>query len=77
MSKASSVKSGRQLRVQRLVRRLWRVITPHRHSIYTRCFDCQMWGINFPDDPKCGNCGSTNTVEYYPTGSPSPLPEAR
>lgn len=57
--------------LQRLVRRLWRVITPHRHSIYTKCFDCQMWGINLPDDPKCGNCGSTNTCEYYPTGSPN------
>ena len=38
----------------------------HQHSIYTRCGDCNAWGTNLPREKKCGNCGSMNTVVYYP-----------
>ncbi len=37
----------------------------NKHSVYTRCNDCLMWGINFPLDYKCGNCYSSNTTPYY------------
>jgi hypothetical protein len=60
--------------VQRMVRRLWHVLRPHKHSIYVRCLDCHTWGVNIPDDSECGNCRSRNTVEYYPCGSPNPNP---
>lgn len=36
----------------------------HRHSIYTLCFECQMWGINMPGNTKCGNCCSNDTATY-------------
>lgn len=35
------------------------------HSVYTRCFSCMTWGICMPQDNVCGNCGSTETVEYW------------
>ena len=51
-----------------MLRRLWRVFRPHQHSIYTWCMACHGWGINFPNDPVCGHCQSTETIEYYPVG---------
>lgn len=36
------------------------------NSIYTRCNDCRTFGICFPHDRKCGNCGSCDVVRYYP-----------
>lgn len=36
------------------------------HSVYTRCLSCGTWGICFPNDKVCGNCNSTETVEYWP-----------
>ncbi len=56
--------------LKRFIRRLWRVLTPHQHSIYIHCFECHAWGVNMPDDGKCSNCGSLHTSEYYPTGFP-------
>lgn len=42
----------------------------HTHSVFTRCLDCFMWGIDMPkkfiDASECGNCQSMNTVKYYP-----------
>jgi ribosomal protein S27E len=42
----------------------------HSHSLYVRCLDCQVFGINLPtlftEVSACGNCGSLNTVKYYP-----------
>src|SRR5438132_14265939 len=37
-----------------------------KHSIYTHCWECNMWGINFPNDKVCGNCSSEDTTTYYP-----------
>lgn len=38
----------------------------HNHSIYTHCWICYQWGVNFPNDKVCENCGSTETTTYYP-----------
>lgn len=38
----------------------------HNHSIYNLCHECKTWGINTPAYTKCGNCGSTDTTNYYP-----------
>lgn len=35
------------------------------HSVYTHCYECKMWGVNFPNDDVCGNCNSTDTMTYY------------
>jgi hypothetical protein len=37
----------------------------HQHSIYVQCRDCLMLGTPMPD-LECGNCGSGNTVLYWP-----------
>lgn len=50
------------------IRRLKHVLTPRKQMIYTKCKSCGSWGINFWYEYKCGNCGSENTVEYYPCG---------
>lgn len=43
----------------------------HTHSLYALCLDCNMFGIDMPtrfvDASVCGNCGSINTVKYYPS----------
>jgi hypothetical protein len=43
----------------------------HTHSLWVRCLNCQMWGIDLPtrfiDAAVCGNCGSLETVKYYPS----------
>lgn len=43
----------------------------HTHSLYVRCLDCRLFGIPMPtryvDAAECGNCGSMNTVKYYPS----------
>ncbi len=43
----------------------------HTHSVYTKCLDCNMFGIDIPrrfeEDGICGNCGSVCTVKYYPS----------
>lgn len=37
----------------------------NRNSVYTKCFDCHMIGINMPgNDKRCGNCLSENTKKY-------------
>lgn len=54
--------------VKAFIRRFRHISTKHRHSIYTRCLDCKTMGIGFEHDPFCGNCGSQNTIEYYPCG---------
>jgi len=38
----------------------------HKHSIYMHCWVCHTWGIGFPNDKVCGNCGSEETTTYYP-----------
>jgi hypothetical protein len=38
----------------------------HKHSIYIHCWVCHIWGIGFPNDSVCGNCGSEDTTTYYP-----------
>ena len=52
------------------LRRIWYVLRSPRHSVYVHCPICWTWGVNFPGDPVCGNCGYTPCVEYYPCGSP-------
>jgi hypothetical protein len=42
------------------------------HSIFTRCFSCQTFGINQPNESKCGNCGSDDTCVYLPIGKAAP-----
>ena len=37
----------------------------NKHSVYTHCNECKMFGINLPDDRKCGNCNSEDTNIYY------------
>lgn len=37
----------------------------NEHSIYTHCLNCYSWGINFPFEKECGNCGSSETLTYY------------
>lgn len=43
----------------------------HSHSLYVRCNECHTFGIpmdtNFTEAAECGNCGSMNTVKYYPS----------
>lgn len=41
------------------------VVNKNKRSVYTKCFDCLMHGINLPLNDICGNCGSKNTVAYY------------
>jgi hypothetical protein len=36
------------------------------HSIYVYCLSCSSWGVNLPGNKCCANCGSSETVEYYP-----------
>lgn len=38
----------------------------HEHSLFLRCLSCNRWGTPMPNDTKCGNCGSLDTVEYFP-----------
>lgn len=38
----------------------------HSHGVYTRCWSCCTWGINFPGEMNCGNCGSKDTSTYRP-----------
>jgi len=42
----------------------------HENSLYTRCLACKTWGIGLPvpfgKPDGCGNCGSYETVQYYP-----------
>jgi len=54
--------------VDAFVRRFVHIIKPQKHSIYTRCMDCKTFGIGYEHDCFCGNCGSQNTIEYYPCG---------
>lgn len=50
-----------------------REIPYHEHSasVYTRCLDCNMWGVDMPlpfiKASECGNCKSIRTVKYYPS----------
>lgn len=43
----------------------------HTHSLWTRCLNCFIWGIDMPtkftEASICGNCGSSHTVKYYPS----------
>lgn len=43
----------------------------HQNSVYVHCLECQMFGIPLPfkfNQPvPCGNCGSTETVHYFPS----------
>lgn len=38
----------------------------HEHSVYTRCSECQSWGINLPGETRCGNCSAEGGVLYVP-----------
>lgn len=38
----------------------------HTHSVYTKCGDCLMLGVNIPGYTECGNCGSSNTWQLVP-----------
>ena len=38
----------------------------HEHSVYTRCLECQSWGINLPGETRCGNCSAEGCVLYVP-----------
>lgn len=44
---------------------------PHSHSLYVHCLRCQAWGVPLPSSflaaVDCGNCGSLETVKYYPS----------
>ena len=43
----------------------------HTHSLYVHCLSCRTWGIDMPTPfvqaAQCGNCGSMETVKYYPS----------
>jgi len=49
-------------------RRLKYITKEHEHSIYVKCQSCGISGINLPYNDICGNCGSQETIEYYPCG---------
>lgn len=42
----------------------------HTHSLYVHCLNCRSFGVpeesNFTEAVQCGNCGSMETVKYYP-----------
>lgn len=38
----------------------------HSHSVYDKCPQCLMFGINLPASHSCGNCGFDPTFRYYP-----------
>lgn len=42
----------------------------HTHSLYVHCLKCKSFGVPQPSDfieaVECGNCGSMDTVKYYP-----------
>jgi hypothetical protein len=38
----------------------------HEHSLFLRCLNCNIWGTPMPGDTECGNCGSFETVQYFP-----------
>jgi len=38
----------------------------HQASVYTRCHECHIWGINLPGNTRCGNCGGDSTTLYRP-----------
>lgn len=43
----------------------------HTHSLFVRCLNCWMFGIDLPtqfiEAAICGNCLSSETVKYYPS----------
>ena len=43
----------------------------HTHSLFVRCLACKTFGIDMPTEftqaVECGNCGSLETVKYYPS----------
>jgi hypothetical protein len=42
------------------------LIGMNKHCVYSRCYECQSWGINFPLDNRCGNCNTERpTTTYY------------
>ena len=47
---------------------IWYYLTIKDSSLYTYCFKCGMFGIDFPHDPsigsRCGNCLSLLTFRH-------------
>jgi uncharacterized OB-fold protein len=41
------------------------LIEKNQHTVFTACINCGFWGVNFPLERACGNCGSLDTITYY------------
>jgi hypothetical protein len=43
----------------------------HQHSLYVHCLECRLFGIPLPfkfnQVVLCGNCGSMDTIRYFPS----------
>ena len=41
------------------------LVGKNEHSVYVKCGQCGSWGVNFPLDTKCANCGYEKCITYY------------
>lgn len=41
------------------------LVGKNEHSVFSRCPQCQSFGINMPLDSVCGNCGYKKCLTYY------------
>jgi ribosomal protein L37E len=41
------------------------LVGKNEHSVYVKCGQCGSFGVNFPLDNKCGNCGYEKCITYY------------
>lgn len=41
------------------------IVNTNEHTVFSLCPDCHHWGVNFPLDKVCGNCGYPKTITYY------------
>jgi ribosomal protein S27E len=41
------------------------LVDKNEHSVYVKCGQCGSWGVNFPLDVKCANCGYEKCITYY------------
>jgi hypothetical protein len=41
------------------------LVGKNEHSVYSRCPQCQSFGVNMPLDNVCGNCGYQKCITYY------------
>lgn len=41
------------------------LVGKNEHTVYVKCGQCGTFGVNFPLDTKCGNCGYAKGITYY------------